>query len=114
MNGADMLIECLGWTLLHFLWEGLAIAIVLAIMLWALRKASANSRYVAECVALAMMIVAPIATFMKLAKPPAPILPAAFQMQVENVPVVITPGIISTESPKAPLAEQRKAAVTMS
>ena len=36
----------LGWTLVHSLWEGLAVALVLAIALRAMRSRSAGARYV--------------------------------------------------------------------
>ena len=53
----------LGWTLLHFLWQGAAIAAALALAQRLLRNQSAQSRYFAGCVALLLMIAAPLATF---------------------------------------------------
>ncbi len=38
------IIQRLGWTLLHFVWQAAAMALLLAILLAALRKASANLR----------------------------------------------------------------------
>jgi beta-lactamase regulating signal transducer with metallopeptidase domain len=53
--------ERLGWTLVHFLWQGAAIVAVYA----AVRRlfASTNGRYLLACVALAMMITAPAVTW---------------------------------------------------
>ena len=53
--------ERLGWTLLHFLWQGALIAAVYA----AARRflAGANARYVLACAALALMMAAPVATW---------------------------------------------------
>ena len=42
----------LGWTLVHLLWQGAAVAVLLAIVLLLLRKSTANFRYVAACLAL--------------------------------------------------------------
>jgi GWxTD domain-containing protein len=53
--------EAIGWALFHFLWEGAAIALVLAIAL-ALCN-SARSRYAAACTALLVMLAAFGATF---------------------------------------------------
>ena len=54
----------LAWALVHFLWQGLAIAFILWIILKLSRKASA--RYRACAVALALMALAPVATFVWL------------------------------------------------
>jgi hypothetical protein len=51
----------LGWTLLHFLWQGTAIALPFAV---ARRLMSgARARYLAACLALGLMVAAPIVTF---------------------------------------------------
>ncbi|HEY4084777.1 MAG TPA: M56 family metallopeptidase [Bryobacteraceae bacterium] len=54
-------VERLGWTLVHFLWQGILIALVYA----AARKVVRQSqpRYVLACAALAFLIAAPIVTF---------------------------------------------------
>ena len=56
--------ERLGWTLLHFLWQGAAVAAVLLVALWLLRRRSAQARYAACCAALAAMAGLPVATFL--------------------------------------------------
>ncbi|HEY7333792.1 MAG TPA: TonB family protein [Bryobacteraceae bacterium] len=48
--------------LLHFVWQGTFVAIVLWIALLAMRKRSSNARYLASCGALAVLILAPIVT----------------------------------------------------
>ncbi len=55
-------IETLGWTLLHFLWQGVLIAFGLAIALWILRRASANARYLAGLIALFFAAILPLGT----------------------------------------------------
>src|SRR5215510_7167405 len=48
--------------LIHFIWEGSIIGIALWAVLFALKKRSANARYVAACSALAALAVLPVAT----------------------------------------------------
>ena len=59
--------HALGWTLLHFCWQGLLLAILLASVLWLLRGSSADVRYATACGALALMVTMPVATFVRLA-----------------------------------------------
>jgi beta-lactamase regulating signal transducer with metallopeptidase domain len=60
------LLQTLGWALIHFLWQGLAVALVLAITLYLLRERGANARYLSACTALALMACLPVATVMVL------------------------------------------------
>jgi bla regulator protein blaR1 len=48
--------QALGWTLFHFLWEGAAIALLLAIVMAATH--SARARYTASCLAMLGMLAA--------------------------------------------------------
>ena len=58
-------VQRLGWTLLHFLWQGSMIVIVYAILRRVLaRSIGAQGRYVLACMALAAMAVAPPLTFL--------------------------------------------------
>ncbi|NQV33264.1 MAG: hypothetical protein HQ515_11260, partial [Phycisphaeraceae bacterium] len=63
----DPLIEALcqrmGWTLIHFVWQGLSVALILAVVLAVLKRACARLRYGAGCLALMAMVVLPVATF---------------------------------------------------
>jgi len=54
-----MFIECLGWALLHFVWQGLLVAALLAGGLRLLRNAPPNHRYLAGCLALLLLAAAP-------------------------------------------------------
>jgi GWxTD domain-containing protein len=56
--------RALGWTLFHFLWEGIVIAAALAAALLFLR--SARARYAAACLALAAMLLACAGTFVRV------------------------------------------------
>ncbi len=59
------MVERLGWTLVHFVWQGTAVALLLAVALWMTR--GARARYALACLALAVLAVAPVATFQVLA-----------------------------------------------
>jgi beta-lactamase regulating signal transducer with metallopeptidase domain len=51
----------LGWTLVHFLWQGTAVAALAAVLMTLCRRASA--RYALAVGALVLMLAAPVATF---------------------------------------------------
>jgi hypothetical protein len=62
----------LGWTLIHFIWQGTAIAVLTAMALsLAGRRVSARGRYAVLCGGLCLMIVAPWITCAVLATAPA-------------------------------------------
>ncbi len=60
--------ETLGWTLLHFLWQGGLVAALLALILRCLRSASANSRYLAALAALVLSALLPVGTAVWIAQ----------------------------------------------
>jgi beta-lactamase regulating signal transducer with metallopeptidase domain len=65
-NGFSQLspaIEALGWTLLHFVWQGAAIGLALACFLAVGRRTSASVRYLAGGSALALMTLSATGTF---------------------------------------------------
>jgi len=53
-------VEWLGWTLVHFLWQGTLIAALYAIVR---RSPNVQLRYLLACAALTAMVAAPIVTF---------------------------------------------------
>lgn len=59
--------NALGWTLIHFVWEGIFIAALFAISQGMLRRASANLRYLVGCGAMLLMLATPLATLVGLA-----------------------------------------------
>ncbi len=59
--------QTLGWTLLHFLWQGAAVALVLTALLWLTKGSSPNVRYLSSCAGLALMVLLPILTCAVLA-----------------------------------------------
>jgi TonB family protein len=60
---ASEALHLLGWSLLHFLWEGTLVALLLSAVLAIARQSSAQARYAICCAALALMALCPIATF---------------------------------------------------
>ncbi|PYI82992.1 MAG: hypothetical protein DME26_15925 [Verrucomicrobia bacterium] len=78
-------ILALGWALLHFLWQGAAIAALLFVAQAFLRKSSANARYFAAGVALLLMAASPLATICYLEnhrpRVPIPTAPAITSVQ---------------------------------
>src|SRR6266852_4688757 len=58
-----------GWTLIHFVWQGTAIALAAAIALRVARRSSPNLRYLIACAGLAATLVAPGATAVLLLLP---------------------------------------------
>ncbi|MBA4148139.1 MAG: SEL1-like repeat protein [Verrucomicrobia bacterium] len=57
------LVQSIGWTLLHFIWQGAVLAALFAVAQFVLQNRSANARYVAGCVALVFAIILPVITF---------------------------------------------------
>ena len=55
--------HALGWTLIHFSWQGLIICILLACVLNLLPAQASKLRYAAGCVAMTFMFLIPLITF---------------------------------------------------
>ncbi|MCB1128292.1 MAG: M56 family metallopeptidase, partial [Verrucomicrobiae bacterium] len=56
----------LGWTLVHFLWQGAVLAAAFAAVRSTLRRTSANARYLAGCLTLLLMGTCVVGTFVTL------------------------------------------------
>ena len=63
-------IHCLGWTLIHFLWQGFALALVYHLAVLPVRKAA--TRYALALAAFVGMTICPIVTFLALRSGSAP------------------------------------------
>lgn len=68
------LLQALGWSLLHFLWQGAMIALALSAFLRIARGHSSQFRHVASCIALGLMLLCPAGTFFYIALKPGPAL----------------------------------------
>lgn len=58
----ETFLQAMGWTLLHFVWQGIVVAALLAALNRLLQNQSSNSRYVAACISLLLMLAFPVAT----------------------------------------------------
>jgi beta-lactamase regulating signal transducer with metallopeptidase domain len=70
LRAAD--IQALGWTLLHFLWQGALVAGGLAVLDAVLRLRSANARYLLFTGGLLAMTLLPVATFLSVREAASP------------------------------------------
>jgi len=95
------IIQRLGWTLLHFVWQAAAIGIALAIVLKLLRKSSANLRYAVGCMAMVLIVVIPAVTITQIGVSPDIVSPEA-SGPVE-MPPVATNTVLVTEMPQLEL-----------
>ncbi len=59
----------IGWIVLHSLWQAALIAVGFALVRMALRRNSAESRYLAGCIALLLLCLAPILTTLRMSAP---------------------------------------------
>lgn len=59
MNLPSKLLDAVGWTLVHFVWQGALIACVAAVALTALRNAKPQQRYLIACSALLACVLWP-------------------------------------------------------
>ena len=59
---SSRLAQRIGWALVHFLWQGTVVALVLAAAMRLLRRGSAQARWVAACAALGLMAMLPVVT----------------------------------------------------
>ena len=60
--------HALGWALVHFLWQGAALAIILGVAMGLIRPTAARTRYTFAIVTLTAMLVVPVATTLRLSK----------------------------------------------
>jgi uncharacterized protein (TIGR03435 family) len=87
------MIERLGWTLVHFLWQGALIAVFYAAA--RLRWGSPSGRYLLACAALLAMVAAPLVTFGLLCRPEwnqpvAPLGPGAAHASGAGAAIVVS------------------------
>lgn len=86
--------HALGWALVHFLWQGIALAVILAVARALTRPTAARMRYALSILTLAAMLVLPVATALRMYQPSvatgdlaAPSQPQVVSASVEPQPV---------------------------
>lgn len=57
------LVESLGWTLIHFVWQGAAVGLIFAVLMRVCRHTSPNLRYAIGLVCMGALLLLPIATY---------------------------------------------------
>lgn len=60
--------RALGWTLLHFVWQGALLALLVKVVLHLLKDRSANARYLLCRCGMALMMAVPMATLVVIAR----------------------------------------------
>jgi beta-lactamase regulating signal transducer with metallopeptidase domain len=104
----------LGLALLHFVWQGAALGAIAALILLALRKAPAASRYAALLAVLAAMALCPVVTFLTTSPLPAtaPSPVAATPGRADMAPPIPRSDVAGTVSARAAGSEVRPARTT--
>ncbi len=85
-----VIVDHLGWVLIHSLWQFAAIALIAGIFVWMLRRSSSSVRYGMWVVAMAVSVAAPVVTWMVLSieEPPfAAAVPLARAEAIAPVPI---------------------------
>ena len=83
------IVQKMGWTLLHFVWQAATVALLLGILLALLRKSSANLRYIVACAALGLIVLLPIATMQ--------LVPVSAPQPTTNIEMAPAPSILSAQ-----------------
>ncbi len=84
---SETIVRAVGWTLVHFVWEGLVIAVLFAVALRVMRRSPAHWRYLAGCATMVAMAVAPLLTFQLVLDDSPPPVAEATRMVVQTTPV---------------------------
>jgi HEAT repeat protein/beta-lactamase regulating signal transducer with metallopeptidase domain len=97
--------QVLGWTLVHFLWQGALVAIALAGLLHVTRRYGPGIRYHAALAGLAVLVLCPVFTAARLADRPAPI--AATDAPVSLTTTIDDPSGVAAPDGKHAMPEAR-------
>jgi beta-lactamase regulating signal transducer with metallopeptidase domain/HEAT repeat protein len=93
-------LEAVGWALVHFVWQGALVALVVAVTLRWMRDASASARYALAAGALFAMMLLPAATAWRLVRadmrPATEALEAAADVAIAEPRPALTPPVART------------------
>ncbi|MEN6578806.1 MAG: M56 family metallopeptidase [Phycisphaerales bacterium] len=105
----------LGWMLVHFLWQAGVIAVLLAVLLRLLRRASANLRYLVACGALALTVAMPLVTmqFIDIPGPVAETSPLSETLTPTVTPTPMTLQLVDELPPLSSAPPLEEADLTM-
>jgi beta-lactamase regulating signal transducer with metallopeptidase domain len=85
-------VQRLGWTLLHFVWQGALIGALAAVGLLLLRRSATSARHALLLAAFVMLALAPVATFTVVT--PVPARTIAAEHPLPNAPVLNRPSVV--------------------
>lgn len=91
--------DAVAWALVHFVWQGAAIALAAGFVNVALRRARPQTRYALFCGALAMMVLAPVMTMFVVRSAPSNVLRSP--VAVSALPSPSTPSLAAIAAPAA-------------
>ncbi len=94
---SNEIIEALGLTLVHSLWQGALIAIVLGILMLATRKFTSGTRYIFAVTASLFMLICPVYTFIKTYNPESKYENSAAVAESSEVPAKYESQTMKTE-----------------
>jgi beta-lactamase regulating signal transducer with metallopeptidase domain len=97
--------QTIGWALLHLVWQGALVAVVLALLLARLSGRSASSRYALSCGALALIVALGAATALR-SRPATPTsattasapVPGLSLVALPSAPPILLPGLLPAPS----------------
>ncbi len=93
------MVHALGWTLLHFCWQGMIVAVLLASILNLLPSRASKLRYAVACAALACLVALPLITFVVLShEQPAP-RQIIFGVPAETSGIALNSGLAQSAEP---------------
>jgi len=100
------IIEALGWTLLHSLWQGALAALGFAVVLYFLRRSSARTRYAMGLFVLALVLVVSVMTFWNQFAASAPVNAAAGGLQALSLSAIVGAGSATIPSGASTLGQR--------
>jgi len=92
-----------GWTLIHTLWEGIAIAAVAAALLRAMSPTSAQARYLTACALMALLPLVVLATYAVLGTPQRSVVTSSASVHESPPPLAarVSPTLPSEDAPQS-------------
>jgi beta-lactamase regulating signal transducer with metallopeptidase domain/HEAT repeat protein len=97
-----MIVNLIGWSLIHSLWQGALIALALGGILWATRRSTPRVRHLSCVVALLCIMVLPVATALRHAQGSSAASPAS--STVDDA-VVRGAGVVTNQTPEPQFAQ---------
>ncbi|MBL9129784.1 MAG: right-handed parallel beta-helix repeat-containing protein [Verrucomicrobiaceae bacterium] len=88
-----MTVERLAWTLLHFAWQGTAVALLHGLTQALMRRQSSARRYLAACTMLVLSLACVMVTFMALKPVLEPVAPVSLPVTTPVISAVTAPVI---------------------